>query len=1027
MKRLFTITLLILTFMAAKAQIEVSTANEFKNAVVSNNSANIKLKADIDLSSIGQIDITFRGTINGMDVEEDGDPIVHTLGDGTHQVKHPIFKAIEGAQFLNLVIRNFHIDWNDDNIGAVAQTAKNCYFNNVVFMGVYVFNDDDNAGTIVGKAESCTFDNIKGMGNDVMVYGNRAGGYVGLSKSCKYMNCSNSVMSTVYSDGSWGNAYAGGFVGDSSFDQFINCINFATIGALDDRIGGIAGYSEYSLFTGCSNSGYIVHCEEDAFISTTNQIKANVSAQMDTIKKQVEDNYNFMDTGVTIACITLFGSLGAATVTTLVHAGLAYAGIACAALPVVGVIFLCATVLLPILESIIFESSGHDEMGGICGSCIAGIFDTCANYGSCLCYDQCVGGIIGYADYKNNSHTVITNCLNTGTIQGYDLVGGLIGADKDDSSVGSTIKNCLNTGKVTAKGGSHFGHIGYLPSTTTATNNYYISDTYNTSNTDIIGVTAEQLASGAVTLWLNGGVGTGHEPWHQDVGTDAWPIPDFSHATVSNNDLIGYQISSLADLKAFRDEVNQGTKDTYIVYINNDIDCSGYTWEPIGTIAHPFKGYCFGGGHTISNINTGGINDNEIAGFFGIVAEDAEIHSLNIGSGSIKGNTFVGSLVGYSYGNVRIVGCSNEAEVISNSYCGGLIGGSDVNTDIKLVDCYNAGHVKSYNANAAAAFCGMMRHKVQLDNCWNTGIVSNYASGGGFAFAFDATIHNCYNAESRSYLTQTNYGSGDTNLLNSFSDEEAKNGTLCYNLNGFSNDASVGLNWEQSLSVDLMPHYKGYANGQSIVGSNAVYTNRNMSSNYGTIILPYTVHSNEYVKFYVLSNVIDGDETQVRFSAVDMLEAGTPAIFRVAEQGDAYFVSNDFNFGYECSASESSEMNGWTMKGNLSTDMSNMVFTDREQLKSLYYISGDQIKSSASKLTVAPFRAYMEGPSRKDGAAIKAINIIFDDDPDATDIKLIPAEPASDKAKGIYNIAGQQLVAPQKGINIVNGKKVFNK
>ena len=42
-----------------------------------------------------------------------------------------------------------------------------------------------------------------------------------------------------------------------------------------------------------------------------------------------------------------------------------------------------------------------------------------------------------------------------------------------------------------------------------------------------------------------------------------------------------------------------------------------------------------------------------------------------------------------------------------------------------------------------------------------------------------------------------------------------------------------------------------------------------------------------------------------------------------------------------------------------------------------------------------------------------------------TDINSIKvAEPAQ---KGIFNIAGQRLTAPQKGLNIINGKKVYIK
>ena len=113
------------------------------------------------------------------------------------------------------------------------------------------------------------------------------------------------------------------------------------------------------------------------------------------------------------------------------------------------------------------------------------------------------------------------------------------------------------------------------------------------------------------------------------------------------------------------------------------------------------------------------------------------------------------------------------------------------------------------------------------------------------------------------------------------------------------------------------------------------------------------------------------------------------------------------------------------MNGNLNASLENMVFTDATQLKSLYYISGDQIKGAKNSLTIAPFRAFLDGPARGTGTAL---NITFDGN-DATGIQLVPVETHDDGSVsyGLFNLAGQRLDALQPGVNIVNGKKVFIK
>ena len=95
------------------------------------------------------------------------------------------------------------------------------------------------------------------------------------------------------------------------------------------------------------------------------------------------------------------------------------------------------------------------------------------------------------------------------------------------------------------------------------------------------------------------------------------------------------------------------------------------------------------------------------------------------------------------------------------------------------------------------------------------------------------------------------------------------------------------------------------------------------------------------------------------------------------------------------------------------------------------YILGTDNKmhklSGTATATVATNRAYLnlEGVDEAD-ASVKGVRLYFDGSEEATAIENLT--PTLSQGEGaIYNLAGQQLAAPQRGINIIGGKKVLVK
>ena len=68
---------------------------------------------------------------------------------------------------------------------------------------------------------------------------------------------------------------------------------------------------------------------------------------------------------------------------------------------------------------------------------------------------------------------------------------------------------------------------------------------------------------------------------------------------------------------------------------------------------------------------------------------------------------------------------------------------------------------------------------------------------------------------------------------------------------------------------------------------------------------------------------------------------------------------------------------------------------------------------------VTGFRSHIETEA---GSEVKAFDVIFDDATGLSDMS--DRSDLSDQSEAIYNLAGQRLQKMQKGVNIVNGKKI---
>lgn len=86
----------------------------------------------------------------------------------------------------------------------------------------------------------------------------------------------------------------------------------------------------------------------------------------------------------------------------------------------------------------------------------------------------------------------------------------------------------------------------------------------------------------------------------------------------------------------------------YSIYLNNDIDLSGYEWAPIGWRKNGFHGMIDGMGHTISNMKISN-SGKDHSGFIGYGSVSTKVCSLNIVNAEIYGGRYAGILGGEFY------------------------------------------------------------------------------------------------------------------------------------------------------------------------------------------------------------------------------------------------------------------------------------------------------------------------------------------------------------------------------------------
>ena len=200
-----------------------------------------------------------------------------------------------------------------------------------------------------------------------------------------------------------------------------------------------------------------------------------------------------------------------------------------------------------------------------------------------------------------------------------------------------------------------------------------------------------------------------------------------------------YAINTCQDLQDMQNDL----AGTYT--LASDIDCSGFTFSPVGTGSVPFTGSLDGGHYTISHLSIADYGNDNV-GLFGATGS-ANVSNLSVVNESVAGRNNVAGLVGNMEGgtvtnvyvdasvggsgsiagglagnvNSATITTSHTSGVINGHFAtGGLVG---YDTASSIADVYNTASVTTTNFDAVGGIAGTTNN-TYIRRAYNSGHIS---------------------------------------------------------------------------------------------------------------------------------------------------------------------------------------------------------------------------------------------------------------------------------------------------------------
>lgn len=347
---------------------------------------------------------------------------------------------------------------------------------------------------------------------------------------------------------------------------------------------------------------------------------------------------------------------------------------------------------------------------------------------------------------------------------------------------------------------------------------------------------------------------------------DTWgAIADTTWYDAAGASAVSYAISTPEELAGLSEIISQGNEDFEgkTIELKESIDLDNYVWTPIGegnfdkigdfdnpyqldeSDFYIFKGTFDGNGNTIKNIHIdkGQINGSFNArksylGLFGVIGNGATIKDLTIENIDIKGDSFIGGLVGYVASDtvnddtkttIQNITINGDINIVGGACLGSAIGRVEAkNTSITMENItvsansgsiiksgYDAGYSASYAYIGGIIGVAYSSENNTMTNCSvsNLDLEAVFSSVGGFAGGFgngNITSSSVSNME----ISLLPYASGsiEEKSIGAFVGTPVGNGNIT-----FSNTEATGIKLNTETTADNL-YCNGYVGAQDAAG-----------------------------------------------------------------------------------------------------------------------------------------------------------------------------------------------------------------
>ena len=219
----------------------------------------------------------------------------------------------------------------------------------------------------------------------------------------------------------------------------------------------------------------------------------------------------------------------------------------------------------------------------------------------------------------------------------------------------------------------------------------------------------------------------------------------------------------------------------------------------------------------------------------------------------------------------------------------------------------------------------------------------------------------------------------------------------------------TGIDKQEKKTVSLSDD--SYISDQTTGTADAISYTRQMSNDWGTLVLPYslTLTGDEPYRLYAISAVSEDELVLKQLNGE--VAAGTPCV--VKRKGSEAELTFDANKAALNMAINDQPMDGMKFSGTYWTkDVDNGYIIAKDCFWNVEKLKG---VGSVTAVKVGPFRAWLDGTSAKAPARL-SMRI----DGSTTGIDAIDA--LNDAEAEYYDLSGKRLDEPQKGVNIVRMK-----